>query len=140
MIHEVELAKKKFSEERSLYRLLCRREQQKQANERDSSLFEISQKATALKFLKKYKVKGESNISQLNVNGTMYSGENIAEGFYKNIKDLKSSGCVKDYCQMCSDVEMDYMYIMELCQHGHDIPLLSTMDAQDLLHALRPFV
>ena len=82
----------------------------------------------------------ENQISELKVDGTTFTGDNVADGFFTNIKNLKTKDLQLDDCHSCHSMTRDYNIIREICKAGLKIPSISIQQADELLRSLRPSV
>ena len=142
---EVELscATTTFTDARKAYRRVLRRHQADTDNAQHSKLHDIlsSNPSESFKLLKKCKSSSTSKISEIKVGENVYTGDNVAYGFYKSLNQLKT---VQDPniegCESCTSFKLDHKLIIEICEAGDKIPPLSLHDAEILLHSFRPSV
>ena len=140
---EVSTATTAYSDARKAYRRVFRRHQAQADNESDSKIHDILSKnpSEAFKHLKKCKSSSSSKISEIHVGDSVYTGENVAFGFFTSLQQLKTIQDPSiDICETCKSFKLDLEMITELCQAGDSIPPLSIDDAESLLHSFRPSV
>ena len=95
----------------------------------------------AFKMLRSCKTSSAQSISEIHVGDSVYTGDNVAYGFFTSLQELKSKEDSSiESCRTCSSFKFDYNLIIEICQAGERVPPLSLKDAESLLHSLRPSV
>ena len=131
-----------FSESRKAFRSVCRQYNAKKSVARDTEIHNIltSQPSKTFQSLRKRKSSPDSAINELHVKNKAYSGNKVIDGFFENIKDLKTIDPITSSCQSSKSFKFDYKIIHEICQNGAKIPLLSLEQASKLLHSLKPHV
>lgn len=137
------LAKTKFSDARRGHRRVWRRHQAAEEQERDRKLSSICSKnpTEAFKLLKSVRATSSSKISEIKAGDKTYTGNDVATGFYDNIKKLKTElDPATENCSSCESFKFDYKLIREICHIGDKIPSLNLIDAEKLLHSLKPSV
>ena len=135
-------AKLGFTNTRKKFRRLSRRQQSSSAILRDQQLDTIitNHPQTAFKKLRSLKSSASTKISELKVDDKVYTGENIADGFYDSMVTLKTIKPDVKNCTSCEPFLFDYELIRELSKAGDKIPLISPERAESLLHCLKPSV
>ena len=80
-------------------------------------------------------------INKLTVNGKVYTGDSVPDGFYDSLLDLKLFDSVKIQDPVAFErYEDDYQNIIKLCRSGSDIPEISLEVSTDILGRIRPAV
>ena len=137
-IPEKASAQADFRAARVAHRRVYRRHQAVQEHDRDQKLSAIMSEnpSVAFKHLRSVRSTSNSKISDIVVDGEVFSGNHVATGFYHNIKNLKTV----DNCTSCEAFKFDYKLIREICKAGEKIPPLSIIEAEKLLHSMKPSV
>ena len=135
-------ARSRFVNYRKTYRSVCRKVNAKKSFERDVKLHSIltSNPSTAFKTLRKHKSSSNDEVNELHVENKVYHDDKIIDGFYENIKCLKTVDPTFSSCQSCDSFKYDYTILKEICQNGAKIPPLSLEQASKLLKSLKPAV
>ena len=81
-----------------------------------------------------------SKISELKVGNETFVGDDVADGFFTNINALKTMKPETKNCKECETIKFDYDLIKQISQAGQQIPPISLVKAEKLLHALKPNV
>ena len=111
--------------------------------DRDRKLSSICSKnpSEAYKHLKTARASFSKKISEIKVGDKVYSDKDVATGFYHNIENLKTNlDPATENCSKCIGFKFDYKLITEICKAGEKIPPLSLIEAEKLLHSLKPSV
>ena len=137
---EIQSAREAFSRERSIFKRISRQHLAAKDGERDTRLFNVIKNSSSLKSIKRIKAEAQSKISELVVGDNTFYGEDVCEGFYQNMVQLKSSTCSENSCQLCSVFDVEVSCLRELCLAGNEIPSLSFDETQKLLKSLKPHV
>ena len=140
---QLSMAKDAFSDARGAHRRVWRRHQANAEQERDRKLSSICTKnpSEAYKHLKTARASSSKKISEIKVGDTVYSDKDVATGFYHNIENLKTKlDPATENCSTCHSFKFDYKLIREICKAGEKIPPLSLIEAEKLLHSLKPSV
>ena len=140
---QLSMAKDAFSDARGAHRRVWRRHQANAEQERDRKLSSICTKnpSEAYKHLKTARASSSKKISEIKVGDTVYSDKDVATGFYHNIENLKTKlDPATENCSTCHSFKFDYKLIREICKAGEKIPPLSLVEAEKLLHSLKPSV
>ena len=128
---------------RRSHRQLVRKYKAEDAITRDTKTFEIlSNNPTHLfKKIKSTRRNKAAKINKLFVGNKTYHEASVPDGFYDSISSLKSRDMeILDQSETFSDYCNDYHNILEICKHGTKIPEISTGEAFDLLHRMKPNV
>ena len=139
---EKSTAKSQFKNARTNHRRLWRRHQASSANLNNDKLHDIltSNPQAAYTELRRHKSSSATKISELKVGDKTYQGEKVANGFYENMKRLKTLNDDTKSCPSCEQYKFDYNLIRELSKSGDTIPLLNIEEAEKLLYSLKPSV
>ena len=140
---QLSMAKDAFSDARGAHRRVWRRHQANAEQERDRKLSSICTKnpSEAYKHLKTARASSSKKISEIKVGDTVYSDKDVATGFYHNIENLKTNlDPATENCSTCISFKFDHKLITEICKAGEKIPPLSLIEAEKLLHSLKPSV
>ena len=138
-----DMAKSAFCDARKAHRCVWRRHQAAEEQVRDQKLSSITTKAPseAFKLLRSVRSSASTKISEIKVGDKIYSGQDVATGFYHNIENLKTKlDPQTQTCISCEHFKLYYKLNKEICKCGEKIPPLSLMDAEKLLHSLKLFV
>ena len=139
---ELLTAKLQFTDARKKHRRLWRRHQAHAATQADALLHDLltSDPKAAHSELRRHKSSSETKISELKVGDQVFLGEEVADGFFQNMKQLKTINSDIKTCSDCEHFKFDYNLIVELSKAGDPIPLLSLVDTEKLLYSLKPNV
>ena len=140
---EITLAKNTFNVARNNHRRLWRRHQAILEHERDQKLSGICSKypTEAYKHLKSLRTTSSNKISEIIVGNKVFSGSEVATGFFENINDLKTKlDPATVNCDSCESFKIDHKHIIEICKAGEKIPPLNLIEAEKLLHSVKPSV
>ena len=80
-------------------------------------------------------------IQKLKVGSETYTGDNVANGFYKIVTDLKTID--EDQLLQCPNYRQfldDHKHIIEICKADRNIPPLPFLQAKKLLQNVKPSV
>ena len=94
----------------------------------------------AFKKLKSLKSTPSSKISELKVGSETFHDEKVADGFFHNMKNLKTMNNQTKDCSDCRKFHLDYDLIREVSLFGEKIPKISLQKAEEILHSLKPHV
>ena len=70
----------------------------------------------------------------------VYLGDNVADGCFSNMKNLKTLDSETKKCTDCEMFRLDYDLIRDISKHGDKIPPINLQKAEELLHSLKPQV
>ena len=131
-------AKHEFSTARKSHRRIWRRHQFSLESSNYAKTHEIlsNDPKNAFKHLKSLKSTASGKIPELKAGDNIYYGENVADGFFQNIKHLKTMNSDTKACESCLNIKFDYSLIIDLCKAGQKIPSITLVKAEELLHAL----
>ena len=140
--HHKSETKFNFKLARNNHRRLWRRHLSNKAAEQSSRVHSILDKdpSKAFKELKSLKSAPSNKISELKVGDKLYLGDDVAEGFFSNMKTLKTMSSETKNCTDCDKVRFDHDLIREISKHGDKIPQINLQKAEELLHSLKPHV
>ena len=135
-------AKQQFVEARKKLRQISRRQQAISSIERDEVLDSIltDNPQAASRALRSHKSTVSTKISELKVNDKIYTGNNIADGFFDSVNNLKTMNPETKNCSDCESFKFDYKLIREISKAGDKIPPINLLRAESLLHSLKPSV
>ena len=129
--------------EKVKHRTLLRSENAAASVKRDENLHSIlnqnsSQVFKSLRSKNKSKVR---KISKLSVNGKLYSGETVPDGFYDSLHQMKTldNHNIQDR-ETFERCKSDYSHILEICKSGTKIPSISLENSTRILKKIRPTV
>ena len=112
----------------------------KQECVRDEEFHEILTKNPREVFrrIKSKKAKESSSIDALHVGDKLYTNDNVSDGFFDSISDLKTvrkvtSASFKQFSE-------DHANIIALCKSAQQIPKITLLDAEALLREIKPNV
>ena len=120
-----ETLKKTYKLEKGEHRKLIRKENSADSIKRDTDIFTIFDENPS-KFFNKMRLQNRNTsrkISQVKVLGKTYTGENVPDGFYDHLSQLKTfdTSSVQDPASF-SRYAYDYTNIIELSKEGTKIP------------------
>ena len=132
-------ARDSFKEIKSKLQSLVRKDRVSKEVARDSFLNQIlsEQPKDIFKAVRANKPKN-SEIKKLLVGNKVYTDEDVADGFFDNISELKTLD--KITATSYDSFANDHKHIIEICKAGHPIPRISFHDAKQLLQRMRPHV
>ena len=136
-------ARKEFNDTKKVHRRLSRQQTAtvEITNEAKLNQMMTSNPQAALKHISSLKSSSASSkISELKVGDKTYYGDNVGNGFFDSIKQLKTMEASVQSCEKCEEFRFDYNIIRELCKSGSKIPPLDLEASEKLLHSLRPSV
>ena len=131
-----------FKISRRKQRRLWRRHQAHLASSASEKVHQIlcNDPRTPHKALKAIKQTSTSKISEIKVGDKIFSGDDVADGFYQNMKSLKTMKIETKSCESCENFRFDYSLIKEISKAGDCIPKLSLEQAETLLHSIKAHV
>ena len=135
--------KKELKINKQEHRRLIRSENAAESCKRDAALFSILQNnpSDIFKSIRSSKSNNLRNISKLSANGKIYAGDNVPDGFYDSLLDLKTF--YPESIQDSSSYERhlsDYEHIIEICRSGSKMPSISREVSSEILERIRPDV
>ena len=135
----IESAKEKLRLAKAALRQAVRADLSNVRNKRDENLSQIlTNPSTAFRSIKKSKASPSAAVQNLKVNGKVYSGEDVADGFFDSLSSLKSPDLSAPHSSKLSqDTLMDYENVLKIARDGLKIPPLSPKLATEILHTLR---
>ena len=91
--------------------------------------------------VRRSKQSNNRKINKLCVNDRVYTGDNVPDGFYDSLLDLKTV----DYRNIQDSISFeryssDYSNILKICELGTDIPKITLQVSTDILKSIRPNV
>ena len=140
--HSIAEARLHFVTCRTKVRRLWRRHQSSLAIAQNDTVFTVTSADPRRGYhaLRSQKSTSSGKISELKVKNTIFHGEDVADGFYHNIKSLKTLDSETKNCKDCKAFKFDYELIKIISESGEKIPPISLHKAEELLHSLKPHV
>ena len=136
----IEHAKEKLQSARATLRQSVRAEKSTLRDQRDEELSGIlsSNPSAVFRSIKSAKGSASSSIHNLKVNGKVYSGETVPDGFYDSLSSLKSPDLSTLHSSThYQETLMDYENVLKIAREGSKIPSISPIRSTEILHALR---
>ena len=132
-----EAASAAFKLAKSSYQNVVRKLQVQEECKRDQELNQFLGKNHTLvtKSIKSGKNGNGSGIKSLKVGTKVYTEENVADGFYDSISNLKSLDEITS--PSFDSFATDYKHIVEICKSARKIPRISPEKASQLLRKIR---
>ena len=130
-------------ETKALHRKLVRGHDLKENVKRDERLFSLlsSNASSMFRKIRASKASNTEEIQSLKVGSMEYYGENVKNGFFKSLSDLKSRKPSKDKENyVVNDIMEDYSNILDICQFKKDLPNISLLDSSKILHQMKSTV
>ena len=137
---EKEDAKENFKTAKLEYQNAVRRKVNSDECERDDNFNQLltNNPTTVFKQIKKKRAGEAPKIKSLKVGDKIFTDDNVADGFFSSISDLKT---LKNISATSFDqFKNDHAHIIEICKAGTKIPRLTDSDALSLLKSMRPNV
>ena len=135
-------ARERLKLARNSLRRAVRTEKSQLRNQRDENLSTIlTNPSTAFRSLRSAKASSSAPVNSLNVNGKLYNGESVSDGFYDSLSALKSPDLSPRHSShQYQETLMDYENVLKIAKEGLKIPPLSPVQATEILLSLRPDV
>jgi hypothetical protein len=135
----IELSKENLRLAKTALKQAVRANKSKVRNKRDENLSAIlSNPSTAFRSIKAIKASVSASVQNLKVNGKVYSGENVPDGFFDSLSCLKSPDLSALHSSKhFQDTLMDYENVLKIAREGLKIPPLSPKHSTEILHSLR---
>ena len=135
-----EEAVKNFKSAESIHQNLQRKHKVSQEVDRDNKLLHLisKQPRDIFKASKNTKSSQTGKLKSLQVGNKIYSEENIADGFYDSISELKTLPEIT--ATAFERFSEDHRHIVEICKSGRKIPKITLIQAEALLKKIRPSV
>ena len=134
---ERETAAFSFKQAKAAHQNLVRKHNVSQEVQRDNELLSLLSKQPR-EIFKSFKKAKSAQSGKLKVDDKTYSEDNIADGFYDSISQLKTKS--ESTATAFDRFKEDQRHIVEICKAGTRIPLMSLAQAEDLLKKIRPGV
>ena len=137
--YAIESAKEKLCVAKAALRQGVRADLSNARNSRDEKLSQIlTNPSSAFRSIKSSKASSLAGIQNLKVNGKVYSGQNVSDGFFDSLSSLKSPDpAALHSSKLSQDTLMDYENVLKIARDGLKIPTLSPKLATEILHTLR---
>ena len=103
------------------------------------SFLSATKASTVFKKIKSMKSSAAKPISFLKVGTDVYHGDEVRDGFYRSITELKSKSSVEAETEV-SEYIRDYKYILEICQNKRDLPNIPTSTSTKILLGMKKTV
>ena len=103
------------------------------------SLLSATKASTIFRRIKSMKSSAAKPISLLKVGTDVYHGEQVKDGFYKSISELKSKSGVEPDTEISKYIK-DYNYILEICKNKKDLPSIPVSTSTRILHNMKKSV
>ena len=137
---EIQDATENYKSAKSAHQNLVRKYSISQELERDNNLLDLlsKQPKDIFKSFRNAKSSQATKIRKLHVGDKTYSEENVADGFYDSISQLKTISEIT--ASSFERFAEDHRHIVEICKSGAKIPEISVAQAEALLKKIRPGV
>ena len=121
------------------HRRLIRALHRQDCSDRDNVLNSISSSDPsvaykAIKCLNRNKI---PKISKLRVGSHTFYGDDVPDGIYSSIKELKTNLDASNHDCSAIDFDVEYQVILEICQSGQTIPPLSRTKTEKILRLMK---
>ena len=129
-----------LTEARSVYKKALREED---CNEHDARVSKLSNDlltnpSAAHLSIRRAKAAVSSEISTLRVGSKVFSGDNVCDGFFESLANLKAPDMSPIHeTQAFTDTLQDYKNVMELAKSGEAIPAIELYQSVELLYSVR---
>ena len=133
--------KNRIRKHKSEHQKLLRKENATLSIARDTKLHKILSNDPSLlyKSIRENKKNKESRIQKLMVKDKLYLGEQVPDGFYDSLLQLKSVDQLSlDVSPSYLNYSEDYDHIMEICQQGEKIPQITYHKSKEILLGMKP--
>ena len=138
---EVSNAKTSVAASRSQLQKVKRAANLQKELERDKNLYEIRSSKPGSLFASIRRNKRQSvKINKLHVGSDTFTGENVRNGFFKSISELKTRDPSLSSSRTFQEFVSAHEHILEICKTGNKIPNLSFESAKTLLKSVKPSV
>ena len=125
------------------YRIAVRKQRHVDDLNRDEQLYNIcaGNPGTLYRKIRASKSSSACSVPFLKVRDKMYPGEKVADGFFDSIQSLKTQNksslhATPNY----SSWSEDYKYILELCKHKKDLPIIDIKQSSEILSKMKSSV
>ena len=136
---QLENIQQRLTSARSLYSREIYKTQQQSQNKRDQEISDLLNSCPNKVYDLIRREKAESSqISVLKVGSTVYTGDNVCDGFYHSLSQLKSPDMYSiENSAAFSETKRDYENIIELVKIGQKLPEIDIYDCVDILFSVR---
>ena len=141
--HELLDLKTKYNASKTKHKRLLRYQNVQESIERDKMLDSIrSGNPSALyKSIKRNKNGKTNEIQKLTVRDRLYLGDDVPDGFYDSLSHLKTiDRSTIQESQSYNNFLDEYEHIIEICNNGEKIPMISAAKSSEILHKIKPQV
>ena len=139
----VENTRAKYKALRAKHQRIVRRQRMLENTNRDTKMFSIlgSKPSDFFNAVRRSKKSANVQVHKLHVDGKVYEGDTVGDGFYDNIEHLKT----QEHSSLSSSpnflsAELEYKNILRICQEKMTIPLISLDKTRKILQSIRPAV
>ena len=128
-----------YKVERSRHRKLCRTFKAKEAAERDALL--LKNPTATYSLIRRSKRNQSSKLHKLVVDQETFVGENVPDGFFTAIKQLKerNDAALADSLDF-QEFQQDYENILKLCKESTPIKPITELESLEILKQMKPNV
>ena len=132
------LASQEHSSARDSYRQAIRSVQRNDSIARDQKLQSVKSSREIFRVIRGLKSVSSRKIHQLSVEGKIYHGDSVPDGFFHSLRSLKSPDMSKIHSStQFRSTDSDFHHIIQICQSSPDIPEISYKQATEILLGLR---
>ena len=137
---EKQLATDEYKSAKSVHQKLVRKHNISQEVDRDNDLLSLlsKQPKEIFKSFRNAKAGQASKVKTLHVGNKTYTEDNVADGFYDSISELKSISEIT--ATSFERFAEDHRHIVEICKSGAKVPEITLVKAEALLKKIRPGV
>ena len=127
-----------MTEARREYKHLTRKFHHEEDLKRDNTLFSIlsSNPSSSYRAIKSSKASSTVHLPFLKVGSKIYPAEQVHDGFFASISNLKT----KDSSPSYTSFAQDYQYILKNCHDKKVVPEISLEDSNRILFKMKPHV
>ena len=128
---------------RNEHRKLQRSFKAKESSHRDKTLYSIvsSNPSKLFSAIRRSRKANTVRIDKLKVDDKVYLGDSVKDGFFDSISTLKSVDKTElDESEYFQEFSLDYQNIIEICNDGPTIPVMSELKSFELLQRMKPSV
>ena len=134
---------RKLKDSKVHHRRLIREHDAKDNILRDQELFSLmsANSSSIFRKIRASKTSSSEQIQILKVGNKDYHGENVKNGFFNSISELKSRKQFEDKRRWVeNDTMEDFQNILDICQTKTDLPNISLAESTKILHKLKSTV
>ena len=140
--HRLADVQEKLTTARSVYKKALRDADQCDQDTRDKLASDWSiNPSVVFQAIRKEKAASSTSISTLKVGSKTFSNENVCDGFFESLANLKDPDMSKiEDTPAFMDTNRDYQLVIELAKSGAPIPAIQPYQSVELLYSVRPEV